>query len=74
MKNSLVLTLVQPGGAVFPSLVPYHLKDVHELHYIDWKKWLLEAKLQTNRNQGLKRSRSETPLSVQEEKHNCQRK
>ena len=22
MKNSLVLTLVQPGGAVFPSLVP----------------------------------------------------
>ena len=22
MKNSLVLILVQPGGAVFPSLVP----------------------------------------------------
>ena len=36
--------------------------------------WLQEAKLQTNRIQGLKRSRSETPLSAQEEKHNCQRK
>ena len=35
---------------------------------------LQEAKLETNRTQGLKRSRSETPLSVQEEKHNCQRK
>ena len=35
---------------------------------------LQEAKLQTNRTQELKRSRSETPPSAQEEKHNCQRK
>ena len=36
--------------------------------------WLQEAKLQTNRTHGLKRSRSETSLSAQEDKHNCQRK
>ena len=35
---------------------------------------LQEAKLQTNRSQGLKRSRSETSLSVQEEKHNSRLK
>ena len=31
-------------------------------------------KLQENRSLGSKRSRSEMPLSAQEEKHNCQRK
>ena len=43
---------------------------------IEWGKAfrLQEARLQTNRTQRIKRSRSETPLSAQEEKHNCQRK
>ena len=74
MKNSLVLTLVQPGRAAFPTLVPNHLKDVHELHYINRKKWSQEAKLQRNRSQRLKRSSSKTPLSVQNEIKNSQRK
>ena len=74
MKNSLVLTLVQPGRAAFPTLVPNHLKDVHELHYINRKKWSQEAKLQRNRSQRLKRSSSKTPLSVQNGKKNSQRK
>ena len=53
-----------------------HLTDVHELGYINRRKWLQEVKLQpkvraiiypAKRNQGLRGSRSETPLSVREE-------
>ena len=52
-----------------------HFTDVHELDYINRRKWLQEAKLQpkvrviypVKSSQGLRRSRSETPLSVQEE-------
>ena len=53
-----------------------HLSDVHELDYINRRKWVQETKLQpkvkvmiysAKRRQGLKRSRGETPLSVQEE-------
>ena len=53
-----------------------HLTDVHELDYINRRKWLQEMKLQpkvkvmiypAKRSQGLKCSRGETPLSVQEE-------
>ena len=52
-----------------------HLTDVHALDYINRRKWLQEAKLQpkvkvmvypAKRSRGLKRSRGETPLSVQE--------
>ena len=53
-----------------------HLTDVHELDYINRRKWSQEAKLQpkvkvmiypAKRSQGLKHSRGETPLSMQEE-------
>ena len=53
-----------------------HLTDVHELDYINRRKWLEEAKLQpkvkvmfypAKKSQGLKRSRGETPLSMQQE-------
>ena len=61
-------------GAKYLVKLSNYLKDVNELDHINRKKKLQEAKLQTNRSQGLKRSGSETPLSVQEEKHKCQRK
>ena len=63
-------------GAKYLVKLSNHLTDVHELDYINRRKWLQEAKLQpkvkvmiypAKRSQGLKRSRGETPLSVQEE-------
>ena len=63
-------------GATYLVKLSNHLTDVHELDYINRRKWLQEAKLQptvrvmiypAKRSQGLRRSRSETPLSVQEE-------
>ena len=53
-----------------------HLTDVHELDYVNRRKWLQEAKLlpkvrvmiyPAKRSQGLRRWRNETPLSVHEE-------
>ena len=66
-------------GAKYLVKLSNHLTDVHELDYINRRKWLQEAKLQpkvkvmiypAKRSQGLKRSRGETPLSVQEEEKN----
>ena len=63
-------------GAKYLVKLSNHLTDVHALDYINRRKWLQEAKLQpkvkvmvypAKRSQGLKRSRGETPLSVQEE-------
>ena len=63
-------------GAKYLVKLSNHLTYVHELDYINRRKWLQEAKLQpkvkvmiypAKRSQGLKRSRGETPLSVQEE-------
>ena len=62
-------------GAKYLVKLSNHLTDVHTLDYINRRKWLQEAKLQpkvkvtvypAKRSQGLKRSRGETPLSVQE--------
>ena len=63
-------------GAKYLVKLCNHLTDVDELDYINRRKWLQEAKLQpkvkvmiypAKRSQGLKRSRGETPLSMQEE-------
>ena len=63
-------------GAKYLVKLSNHLTDVHGLDYINRRKWLQEAKLQpkvrvmiypAKRSQGLRRSRSETPLSVQDE-------
>ena len=68
-------------GAKYLVKSSNHLTDVHELDYISRRKWLQEAKLQpkvransksskqepANRSQGLRGSRNETPLSVEEE-------
>ena len=63
-------------GAKYLVKLSDHLRDVHELDYINRRKWLQEAKLQpkvrvmiypANRSRGLRGSRSETPLTVQEE-------
>ena len=63
-------------GAKYLVKSSNHLTDVHELDYINRRKWIQEAKLQPKvrmmiyspkRSQEVKRSRSETPLSVQEE-------
>ena len=63
-------------GANYLVRLSNHLTDVHRLHYINWRKWLQEAKLQpkvrvmvypAKRSQGLRPSTSETPLSEQEE-------
>ena len=62
-------------GAKYLVKLSNHLADVHELDYINRRKWLQEAKLQpkvrvmiypAKGSQGLRGSRSETPLSVQE--------
>lgn len=64
-------------GAKYVVKLSNHLTDVHELDYFNRRKWVQEAKLQpearvviypAKRSQGLRRSRSETPLSVQGEK------
>ena len=66
-------------GAKYLVRLSNHLTDVHELDYINRRKWLQEAKLQpkvrvmiypTKRSQGLRPTTSETPLSVQEEEKN----
>ena len=63
-------------GAKYLVRLSNHLTDVHGLHYINRRKWLQEAKLQpkvrvmiypAKMSQGLRPSKSETPLSVQEE-------
>ena len=63
-------------GAKYLVEVSSHLTDVHELNYINRRKWLQEATLQpkvrvmihpARRSQGLRPSTSETTLSVQEE-------
>ena len=63
-------------GAKYLVRLSNHLTDVHGLDYINRRKWLQEAKLQpkvrvmiypAKRNQGLRPTTSETPLSVQEE-------
>ena len=63
-------------GAKYLVKLSNHLTDVHALDYINRRKWLQEAKLQpkvkvmvypAKGSQGLKRSRGETLLSVQEE-------
>ena len=63
-------------GAKYLVKLSNHLTDVHALDYINRRQWLQKAKLQpkfkvmiypAKRSQGLKRSRGETPLSVQEE-------
>ena len=63
-------------GAKYLVKLAYHLTDVHELDYINRRKWLQEAKLQpkvrimiypAKGSRGLRGSTSETPPSVQEE-------
>ena len=63
-------------GAKYLVRLSNYLTDVHELDYINRRKWLQEAKLQpkvrvmiypAKRSQGLRPSTSETPLSVHEE-------
>ena len=63
-------------GAKYLVRLSDHLTDVHVLDYINRRKWLQEAELQpkvrmmiyqAKRNQGLRPSTSETPLSVDEE-------
>ena len=63
-------------GTKYIVKVSSHPTDVHELSYINRRKWLQEAKLQpkvrvmiypTRRSQGLRPSASETTLSVQKE-------
>ena len=63
-------------GAKYLVRLSNHLTGVHGLDYINRRKWLQEAKLQpkvrvmiylAKRSQGLRPSRSETPLSVHEE-------
>ena len=63
-------------GAKYLIKLSNHLTDIHELDYINRRKWLQEAKLQpkvkvmiypAKRSQRLKRSRGATPLSMQEE-------
>ena len=63
-------------GAKYLIRLSNHLTDVHGLDYINRRKWLQEAKLQSKvrvmiypakRSQGLRPTTSETPLSVQEE-------
>ena len=65
-------------GAKYLEKKSNHLTYIHEIDYINRTKWLQEAKLQpiskvrvmiylAKSSQGLRRSRSETPLSVQEE-------
>ena len=58
-------------GAKYLVKLSNHLADVHELDYINRRKWLQEAKLQpkvrvmiypAKGSQGLRGSRSETPL------------
>ena len=62
-------------GAKYLAKLSNHLTELHELNYINRRKWLQEAKLQpkvrvmiypAEKSQGLRRSRSETPLTVQE--------
>ena len=63
-------------GAKYLVKLSNHLTDVHELDYINRRKWLQEAKLQpkvrimiypAKGSRGLRGSTSETPPSVQEE-------
>ena len=63
-------------GANYLVKLSNNLANVHGLDYINQRKWLQEVKLRpkvrvmiysANRSQRLKSSRSETPLSVQEE-------
>ena len=63
-------------GAKYLVKLSNHLTDVHGLDYINRRKWLQEAKLQpkvrvmiypAKKNQELRGSRSETPLSAQDE-------
>ena len=63
-------------GAKYLVKLSNHLTDVHELDYINRRKWLQEAKLQpkvrvmiypTKKKQELRGSRSKTTLSVQDE-------
>jgi len=63
-------------GAKYLGKLSNHLTGVHELDYINRRKWLQEPKLQpkvrvivypAKKNQELRGSRSKTPLSVQDE-------
>ena len=59
-------------GAKYLVKLSNHLTDVHALDYINRRKRLQEAKVKVmvypaKRSQGLRLSRGETPLSVQEE-------
>ena len=63
-------------GAKYLVKLSNHLTDVHELDYINRRKWLQEAKLQpkvkvmiypTKKKQELRGSRSKTTLSMQDE-------
>ena len=63
-------------GAKYLVKLSNHLTDVHELDYVNRRKWLQEAKLQpkvrvmiypTKKKQELRGSRNKTTLSVQDE-------